>query len=71
MLEIDMVLIFITFNGYWDANLGYVSGEQMSVMVLVNTSYVCLGENLTNDMRLIGQKKSLILKFLQEVGVHL
>ena len=38
-------------------------------MVLVNTSYVCLVENLTNAISLRGQEKSLILKFRQEVGV--
>ena len=56
MLEMDMVPIFISFNGHWDSNLGYVGGEQRGVMVAENTSYVCLVENLTNAIGLRGKE---------------
>ncbi|GMN72306.1 hypothetical protein TIFTF001_052830 [Ficus carica] len=65
----DVVCVFIKYNGQWDGILKYVGGEMKGILVPVTVTYVGLIELVRSVIGIRGLDKTIVMRYGVEPGM--
>ncbi|GMN47613.1 hypothetical protein TIFTF001_016797 [Ficus carica] len=65
----DVVCVFIKYNGQWDDTSRYVSGEMKGILVALTATYIGLIELVRSVIGMKGLEKTIVMRYVVKPGM--